>query len=112
MANDKKLNKEKFEEVNNQIKEIITAYQQDRFLIPIERKLASLHDRLKKSLGNFIEKDENINDLITKMEKSLNFILSGQIDYVTDTDIDDMNYHMLLWKLHQYLIKNIYPTLE
>ena len=104
------MNKEKFEEVNQQIKDIIKAYLDDPFLIPIDRKLSSLYERLKKSLGNLAKEDLYIKEIVEKMQYSLDSIVFGDISYITDANKD--SFHMLLWNLHQYLIKNIYPKME
>ncbi len=89
-----------FNIVNDQIKAFITTYQENPFITPIKR-ITSLHKRLAKSLRGV--EDIEVKNILEKMENALNEILAGNEGMLHSTETD--SYHMLLWKIHQYLIK-------
>jgi glutamyl-tRNA reductase len=97
-----------FELINEQIKSFISSYQENPFIVPLKRVL-SLHKRLLRTLKG-MEEDEFIREMTEKMENAIQEILSGDESMLYSVDKD--SYHILLWKLHQYLLNEIFPRLE
>ena len=97
------MDKENFELVNEQIKSFISSYQENPFITPLKRIL-SLHKRLIKSVKEL--EDNYVKEMIEKMDDVLQYVLAGDESMLLSADKD--SYHILLWKLHQYLIKDIF----
>lgn len=96
---------ENFNLINDQIKAFISTYQENPFITPLKR-IVSLHKRLKQSLKGI--DDAKVLDILEKMENATDAICAGTEDMLHSTD--KQSYHILLWELHQYLIKEIFPS--
>ncbi|HCL57416.1 MAG TPA: hypothetical protein DHW82_10470 [Spirochaetia bacterium] len=98
------MDQENFEIINDQIKTFMSSYQENPFMIPLKRIL-SLHKRLVQTLIDI--EDPVVKNILGKMDDAVQLILSGDESMLLDTAKD--SYHTLLWKLHQYLLKSVFP---
>jgi len=98
------VDQENFEIINDQIKTFMSSYQENPFMIPLKRIL-SLHKRLVQTLIDI--EDPVVKNILGKMDDAVQLILSGDESMLLDTAKD--SYHTLLWKLHQYLLKSVFP---
>jgi len=98
------MDQENFEIINDQIKTFMSSYQENPFMIPLKRIL-SLHKRLVQTLIDI--EDPVVKNIMGKMDDAVQLILSGDESMLLDTAKD--SYHTLLWKLHQYLLKSVFP---
>lgn len=96
-----------FELINEQIKSFISSYQENPFIVPLKRIL-SLHKRLVRVLKNL--KDDFVREIMKKMEDTIQAILFGDESMLHS--VDKESYHILLWKLHQYLIREVFPRIH
>lgn len=101
------MDRENFELINEQIKSFISSYQENPFMVPLKRAV-SLHKRLVRTLKDV--EDEYVDEIIKKMEKSIDLMLGGDESWLHSVEKD--SYHILLWKLHQYLLKEVFPNEE
>lgn len=97
------MDQENFDIVNEQIKSFISSYQENPFLTSLKR-IVSLHKRLERSLKD--STDPFVNEMVKKMEGAVSEVLEGHEDMLLSVEKD--SYHTLLWKLHQYLIREYF----
>jgi hypothetical protein len=95
-----KMNLNKFNSINEAIKNFISGYQQSRILDT--KKLKKLHDELLETVAIHRTDLALYEDILVKMEECIGRINKGQLGFLVGTEKQD--YHYLLWVLHQKII--------
>lgn len=95
------MNLNKYNKINEEIKQFITDYQKTRILDI--KKFHKLHEKLIQTVAYHRKDLALYEEIVLKMEEYFGRIKKGELDLLVGKDTG--NYHHLLWKLHDRITR-------